>query len=93
MIETAAKQLFTDLNRFFSQTKPSGETSDSQLKALLEASLRRLNLVSREEFDIQQAVLLRTRTKLEALEAQVKSLENEVRGAAPSDSNSPDNAA
>jgi BMFP domain-containing protein YqiC len=41
----------------------------------LRAGLRRLDLVTREEFDVQRGVLLRTREKIEALEAQVAALE------------------
>ena len=37
-------------------------------KAVLQAGLAKLDLVTREEFDVQRAVLLRTREKLEALE-------------------------
>ena len=42
----------------------------------IESSLRKMNLVTREEFEIQTAVLLRTREKLEALEKIVKQLED-----------------
>ena len=41
----------------------------------LRAGLRRLDLVTREEFDVQRGVLLRTREKIEVLEAQVAALE------------------
>ncbi len=41
----------------------------------LRAGLRRLDLVTREEFDVQRGVLLRTREKIETLEAQVAALE------------------
>jgi len=37
---------------------------------------QRMDLVTREEFDIQSKVLARTREKLEALEAKVAALEN-----------------
>ena len=40
--------------------------------------LRKLELVSRDEFDVQQAVLLRTREKLEALEKTVAALEHKL---------------
>ena len=39
---------------------------DQELKALAESLLQKLNLVSREEFDAQRAVLARTREKVEA---------------------------
>ena len=48
---------------------------EKNFKAALQAGLSRLDLVTREEFDVQQAVLLRTREKLEALEKQVMALE------------------
>jgi BMFP domain-containing protein YqiC len=41
----------------------------------LDSGLARLDLVTREEFDVQQAVLARTRQKLDALERRVSSLE------------------
>ena len=45
------------------------------LRAGMEAGLARLDLVTREEFDVQTAVLARTRAKLEALEARVAEME------------------
>ena len=45
------------------------------LRGTLEAGLTRLDLVNREEFDVQSAVLARTRDKLGRLEAQVTELE------------------
>ena len=48
---------------------------EKNMKSNLESGLRKMNLVSREEFDIQRAVLLRTREKLEALEIVVSELE------------------
>ena len=51
---------------------------EQNFRSLLQSSLSRLDLVTREEFEVQQAVLARTREKLEALELRLKSLE-EVR--------------
>jgi BMFP domain-containing protein YqiC len=48
---------------------------EHNFKAILQASLGRMNLVTREEFDVQRNVLLRAREQLEALEARVKALE------------------
>jgi BMFP domain-containing protein YqiC len=53
--------------------------AEKNLKAMLTSALARLDLVSREEFDIQARVLLRTREKLEALEARVAELEARAR--------------
>jgi len=49
---------------------------EDNFKAVLQAGLTRLDLVSRQEFDVQAAVLRRTREKLEALEARVAALES-----------------
>ena len=48
---------------------------DKNMRALLASFLTRLDLVSREEFDVQRQVLVRTREKLARLEAQVAELE------------------
>lgn len=47
-------------------------------RAVLQAGLSRLDLVTREEFEVQRAVLLRTREKLEQLERTVADLESAV---------------
>ena len=51
---------------------------EKNIRSGLESGLRKMNLVSREEFEIQTAVLLRTREKLEALEKIVVKLENDM---------------
>ena len=48
---------------------------DKNLRALLAGFFSRLDLVTREEFDVQRQVLLRTREKLAQIEAQVAELE------------------
>lgn len=48
---------------------------EKNLRVALESALRRMNLVTREEFEVQTAVLARTRARLEVLEAQVAALE------------------
>ena len=51
------------------------EDVERNVKAVLQAGLKKLELVTREEFEVQRAVLLRTREKLEALEAKLTELE------------------
>jgi hypothetical protein len=51
------------------------EDINRNLRASLEAGLARLDLVTREEFDVQSAVLARSREKLAALEARIAELE------------------
>ncbi|MBS0226050.1 MAG: accessory factor UbiK family protein [Proteobacteria bacterium] len=74
-----------DLARRLSNLVPqslrdSREELQQNFKSVLQAGLGRLDLVTREEFDVQRAVLLRTREKLDALERQVAELEVAHRG-------------
>ena len=46
-------------------------------KSVLQAGLAKLDLVTREEFEVQRAVLLRTREKLDALQQTVAELESQ----------------
>lgn len=48
------------------------------VKATVRAACENMDLVTREELEVQQAVLLRTREKVEQLEKQVLELENKV---------------
>jgi BMFP domain-containing protein YqiC len=48
---------------------------ESNFRAVLRASLGKLDLVTRDEFDTQSRVLERTRARLEALEARVRAME------------------
>lgn len=50
---------------------------EKNMRSGLESGLKKMNLVTREEFEIQTAVLLRTREKLETLEKVVEKLEEE----------------
>ena len=69
-----------DIARRLSERVPpglreSGEELQASFRAVLRSGLARLDLVTREEFEVQRAVLLRTREKLEALEGTVAELE------------------
>ena len=48
---------------------------EQNFKAALQAGLAKLDLVTRQEFDVQAAVLRRSRERLEALEARIAALE------------------
>ncbi|MHB1587897.1 MAG: accessory factor UbiK family protein [Acidiferrobacteraceae bacterium] len=52
-----------------------GRDTEQVLRARLEALFARLDLVTREEFDVQKAVLARTRAELERIEREVARLE------------------
>jgi BMFP domain-containing protein YqiC len=57
---------------------------EKNMRTLLAGFFARLDLVTREEFDVQRQVLLRTREKLERLEARVADLEERAARAAQS---------
>ena len=66
-------QLVDDLARRLGALLPPGLAEartdmEKNFRAALQSGLQRLDLVTREEFDVQRAVLLRTREKLDALE-------------------------
>jgi len=48
---------------------------ENNFRSVLQSGLGKLDLVTREEFEVQQAVLARTRDKLEALESRLASME------------------
>ncbi|WP_426415239.1 accessory factor UbiK family protein [Aestuariirhabdus sp. LZHN29] len=54
------------------------QDAEKNLQLLLQSAFGKLNLVSRDEFDTQAAVLARTRARLEALEARYESLISEL---------------
>ncbi len=53
----------------------AGADVEKNMRAALEALVARLDLVTREEFEVQRAVLARTRALVEQLERQVAELE------------------
>ncbi|WP_295520090.1 accessory factor UbiK family protein [uncultured Stenotrophomonas sp.] len=76
-----------DLARRLSDLVPPGlresrEELQATFKTALQAGLAKLDLVTREEFEVQRAVLLKTREKLDALEATVRELEQQGRSSA-----------
>ena len=71
---------FDDLTKRFVEALPPSVRQfqvemEKNLHAALQATFAKLDLVTREEFEVQQGVLARTRAKLEELEKQVAELE------------------
>ena len=50
---------------------------ESNFRSMLRAAFERMDLVTREEFEVQQSVLERTRERLEALEAKLAAMETD----------------
>ena len=74
------KSVIDDITKRVTAAIPSSlrflqEDLEKNLRTALEAGLSHLDLVTREEFDLQTAVLARTREKLEKLEKIVAELE------------------
>ena len=75
-----ADKSFDELVRKLADTVPGGLASvrgelEQNFRSVLQAGLNRLDLVTREEFEVQEAVLARTREKLEALEKRLEEYE------------------
>ena len=77
-----------ELARRLSSLVPGGlrdsrEELQQNFKSVLQTGLGKLDLVTRDEFDVQRAVLLRTRDKLNELQRAVDRLEAQLAGQAP----------
>jgi BMFP domain-containing protein YqiC len=75
-------KLIDELSQHLSASLPDGIRSlqadlSKNFRSSLESGLAKLDLVTREEFEVQRAVLARTREKLARLERQVAALEAE----------------
>ncbi|KLT73737.1 membrane fusogenic activity family protein [Neisseria arctica] len=71
------KKIFEEVSAKLSETIANSPAKDVEknVKAMLGSAFNRMDLVTREEFDIQQQVLIKTRTKLAELEARLAKLE------------------
>lgn len=74
------QKLFDEIGDKINQAISKGPFKDIEqnVKALIQSSLQKLDIVTREEFDVQQEVLLRTREQLMVLEARVIELEKSL---------------
>lgn len=72
---------FNDLQSKFNQALESTPAKDLEknMKAMLNQGFSKLDLVTREEFDVQMEVLAKTRAKLEVLEIKVAELEAQLK--------------
>jgi len=71
------QRYFEELSARISEVMKKGPAGDIEknIRALLSQGFAKLDLVTREEFDIQAQVLVRTREKLMQLEARIAELE------------------
>jgi len=76
-------KVIEDLSRAIQDLFPEGleqvrDDFGRNVRAAISSALTRMELVSREEFEVQTRVLAKTRAKVEALEKQVTALESEL---------------
>lgn len=73
----AETKFFEEIDRRMKEVLAQSPAKDLEknLRALLGSAFSRLDLVTREEFDVQREVLARTRAKLEELETKLATLE------------------
>ena len=73
-------KILNDLNERMRQVFEKSPAADLErnLRAMLISLFARLDLVTREEFDVQRQVLLRTREKLARMETQLAELERKL---------------
>lgn len=75
-----SKQIHEVVQRLL-KTLPSGishlaKDLEAGFQTILQSAFQKMNLVTREEFDVQSQVLLRTRLKVERLERQLSEMEH-----------------
>lgn len=90
-IEQLARQVHDSMPKGI---REFGDDVEKKIRQTLQSQLTRLDLVNREEFDVQTQVLLRTREKLAALESRIAELESRGTDTTPKADNAPkvDNA-
>ena len=76
-IDDIARQLF---ERLPEAARTMRRDIESNFRAVLQAGLGKLDLVTRTDFDVQSKVLERTRARLEQLELRVSALEKRLQG-------------
>lgn len=64
--------------RHIIKDSPVSDIEDN-INALLKSTFTKMDLINREEFDVQTEVLKRTRAKLETLEAKILDLERKLK--------------
>ena len=85
MTEKSDRPTLDELARKLAESVPGsiktvGDEMERNFKSLLQSAMARMDLVTREEFDVHMAVLARTREKLGALEARLAELEQHAPG-------------
>ena len=75
-----SQKLFDELSHKISETLAASPAKDIEknVRSLMGAAFTKMDLVTREEFDVQQEVLTRTREKLRQMELRIAELEKQL---------------
>ena len=73
--EDLHKDVLDQLNKTLAGAQAISDEAKGHLRSAMMSTFSKLDLVTREEFDAQRAVLLRAREKIDALERQLAELE------------------
>lgn len=79
-LEQVARQIHESMPQ---PVKDLGSDMDQKIRQVIQGQLNKLDVVSREEFDVQTQVLLRTRQKLTEMEQKLDQLEARLAGNDP----------
>lgn len=79
-LEQVARQIHESMPQ---PVKDLGSDMDQKVRQVIQGQLNKLDVVSREEFDVQTQVLLRTRQKLTEMEQKLDQLEARLAGNDP----------
>tara|TARA_B110000879_G_scaffold145595_1_gene189000 strand:- start:295 stop:531 length:237 start_codon:yes stop_codon:yes gene_type:complete len=78
MLNNKTLQNLSNKIRDIIKDSPISDVEDN-INALLKSTFTKMDLINREEFDVQTEVLKKTRTKLEALEIKITDLESKLK--------------
>ena len=81
-VKTVENRFLDELNKKIGELFAASPAKDLEknTRALLSSAFSRLDLVTREEFDVQQEVLARTREKLQQMEVRIAEMERSLAG-------------
>ncbi len=81
------EKIFDEIASKISEAIAASPAKDMEknVRAMLSSAFAKLDLVTREEFEIQQQVLVKSREKLTELETRIAELETKLHGSNPQD--------
>jgi len=78
MIDQLVKEIANKLQSESEKLQGSSLLPEAKIKSFVESALKKCNLVTREEFEIQEAVLKRSREKIDAMERALREIQEKL---------------